>query len=151
MWPKDVTTELTHAPLPQVLERLGLAVANAQLALDRNAVDVAKLMADPAQGVDFGDGAGKRSLLELGLSPTFYQITEATIEAKVAFTSSESIEASGGLSGSAGYLFFAANVNASYSAKYSFDAHGSSALTAKFVCVPPPATLTEIIRATVKK
>ena len=36
-------------------------------------------------------------------------------------------------------------VNASYTNKYSFEASGSSAITTKFVAVPPPTILTTIL------
>ncbi|WP_158294552.1 hypothetical protein [Halomonas urmiana] len=34
------------APLPQIVERLGMAIAEGQFALDRNAVEMAKVMGD---------------------------------------------------------------------------------------------------------
>ena len=38
------TRALVTAPLPQIVERLGMAIAEGQFALDRNAVEMAKVM-----------------------------------------------------------------------------------------------------------
>ncbi|MDR0788193.1 MAG: hypothetical protein LBG44_10065 [Gemmatimonadota bacterium] len=142
--------ELMNAPLPELVERLGTSIADAQFALDKNSVAIAQTLADAEQGLDLGDGYGPRSLLELGFTPTFYQITEATVEARVAFTLNESESFSIGASVGVNVLFFAASVNASYSAKYSFEASGSSQIRAKFVSIPPPAIFSELLRSTIR-
>jgi len=139
---------LLQSPLPQMLEQLGTAVANAQFAMDQNAIRIARLLTDQDQGLELSEGR-KLSLLELGFTPTFYQLTEATIEARVAFSASESHEVSVGAQIGASIGFFTASVNASYTAKYSFDASGSSAITARFVSVPPPALFHERLRAAI--
>jgi hypothetical protein len=143
-------SELQQAPLPQLVEKLGVSIAQAQFALDRNAAAIAQVLANKEEGIDLNDGEGKRSLLELGFAPTFYQITEATIEARVAFSASESQAFSIGASIGVNVLYFAASVNASYSAKYAFEASGSSAVTAKFVSVPPPTVFHEILRSRIR-
>ncbi len=134
-----------------MVEKLGLAVASAQLALDRNSAEIARLLADQENGIDLNDGAGARSLLELGFAPTFYQITEATIDARVAFTSSQSEQFTIGASIGVNVVFFAASVNASYTNKYSFEASGSSAIHAKFVNIPPPAVFNELLRSMIRE
>lgn len=148
--PSRVVSELQEAPLPEMIERLGVAIARAQFAMDRNSVEIARILADDENGLDLGDGAGTRSLLELGFAPTFYQITEATVEARVAFSSKQSEDFSIGGSIGVNVGFFAASVNASYTNKYSFEATGSSMVRARFVSVPPPAIFTEILRATIR-
>jgi hypothetical protein len=142
---------MLDTPLPTLVERLGLAIANAQYALDRNAADIARLLADKKTGLQLPGETEPRSLLELGFAPTFYHLTEATIEAKVAFSIGRSSEASVGVSAGVNVFFFAASVNASYSQKYSFDASASSAISAKFVSVPPPAAFQDLLRASVNK
>ena len=149
--PSQVITELQQAPLADMVEKLGLAIARAQLALDRNSAEIARILADEENGIDLNDGGGLRSLLELGFAPTFYQITEATIEARVAFTSSQSEAFSIGASIGVNVLYFAASVNASYSNRYSFEATGSSAIRAKFVNIPPPAVFNERLRALIRE
>lgn len=137
---------LLQSPLPQMLEQLGNAIATAQFAMDQNAIQIARVMTDKSQGLELSEG-NKLSLLELGFTPTFYHLTEATIEARVAFSTSESREISVGATIGGSIGFFAASVNASYTAKYSFDASGSSAITARFVSVPPPSVFHERLRA----
>jgi hypothetical protein len=148
--PGAVVTELMQAPLADMVEKLGIAVAQAQLALDRNSAEIARLLADEETGIDLNDGAGVRPLLMLGFAPTFYQITEATIEARVAFTSSQSEAFSIGASIGVNVGYFAASVNASYSNRYSFEATGSSAIRARFVNVPPPPVFTDLLRSTIR-
>jgi len=148
--PANAVKELQNAPLPALIEKLGLAIANAQFALDKNAISIAQLLTDADHGVDLNDSFGKRTLLELGFQPTFYQITEATVEARVAFTASESEEFSIGASIGVNLGYFAASVNASYAAKYSFTGSGSSAITARFVAVPPPSVFSDILRSTIR-
>jgi len=145
-----VVTELMNAPLPDMVERLGIAIAQAQLALDRNSAEIARLLADSENGLDLGDGAGMRSLLELGFTPTFYQITEATIDVRGTFTlnESEAFSIGGAIGVTVG--FFAAAINASYSNKYSFEATGSSAIRAKFISIPPPGIFNELLRSTIR-
>jgi len=147
--PSRVITELQQSPLPEMVQRLGTAIGQAQLALDRNSVEIARLLADDENGVDLGGGT--RSLLELGFAPTFYHITEATIEARVAFTQSESEAFSIGGSIGVNVGFFAASVNASYSNRYSFEATGSSSIRARFVSIPPPALFNELLQQTIRR
>ncbi|HEY0991591.1 MAG TPA: hypothetical protein VGD80_31280 [Kofleriaceae bacterium] len=147
--PSRVITELQQSPLPEMVQRLGTAIGQAQLALDRNSVEIARLLADDENGVDLGGGT--RSLLELGFAPTFYHITEATLEARVAFTQSESEAFSVGGSIGVNVGFFAASVNASYSNRYSFEATGSSSIRARFVSIPPPALFNELLQQTIRR
>ncbi|MDA0165729.1 hypothetical protein OM076_36010 [Solirubrobacter ginsenosidimutans] len=144
--PTSVTTALQEAPLPELVQKLGVAISQAQLAMDKNSVAIAQLLADSEQGIDFGQGA--RSLLELGFTPTFFQITEAVIEARVAFSSSETTEWGVAASIGVAVYFVAASVNAHYSSRYSFDASGSSSIRATFVAVPPPSIFNEVLRST---
>lgn len=132
------TKALTQAPLPDIVEKLGLAIAGAQYALDINSVTLAKTMAET--NVEIG---GKQyNLLALGFTPTFYAFTEATVEAKLSYTMSEGTAFGGSLevSASGGTPFFmaAATVSASYERKFSVSAEGASSIAAKLVSLPPP-------------
>jgi hypothetical protein len=130
-------------PLPELVRRLGLAVAEAQQALDVNSLDIAKRMAE--RNVDLGDGT-MRSLLSLGFTPNFYAFSEASIEAKLTFTIRESTEFSVGASVSGGYAgVFSASVNAEYSRKYGFEVQGASSIAARLVSLTPPARLHQLL------
>jgi hypothetical protein len=131
----------------EMVKELGVAIAEAQYQMDQTAIRIAMLL-----GEGEIDIAGqKHNLLELGFTPTFYQLTEATVETKVSLTATRSEEFGGEAQLAGGCAFFAASVSASYSQKYSYTATGSSSITAKFVSVPPPALLTDAIRATIKR
>lgn len=138
-----VNKMMEQSPLPQLVRSLGQAIAEAQLALDRHSIALAREMQQP---VELFPGQPKRSLLELGFTPTFYHFTETTIRARVAFSSAESQEFSVGASVGAGFGVFTASVNASYSNKYSFTAEGSSEISTRLVSLPAPAALAQLIQ-----
>ncbi|ASJ71977.1 hypothetical protein IMCC3135_09400 [Granulosicoccus antarcticus IMCC3135] len=135
---------MLQSSLPQLLQSLGTSIAEAQYAMDRTSVDIASRMGETM--IIVGDG-GERSLLELGFVPSFYHLSTATIEARVAFSTTETTEI--GVSASIGGSFklFSASVNASYSNKYSFSSEGASTLVANFVSVPAPDGLRDLMAA----
>ncbi len=140
------TKALTQAPLPDIVEKLGLAIAGAQFALDRNSVQVAKSMAETKVEI----GGEEYTLLSLGFAPTFYAFTEATVEAKLSYTMSEGTTFGGSLevSASGGTPFFmaAATVSASFERRFSVSAEGASSLAARLVSLPAPERFLEVLR-----
>ncbi len=139
---------VTQAPLPEMIERLGQSIAQAQYGMDRNSIEIAQLMGRTGkdEGVQLSGDDGKvRSLLELGFTPSFYQITNATIDAKVSLTMSRTRKVSAGAELKAGYGIFSASVDASYSSKYSYDVNASSSIKAEVVAIPPPSHLSRLL------
>jgi hypothetical protein len=118
----------------------------------------------------------RRSMMELGFTPTFYQFVDTIIEVRIAIkmtrtrefsrtTTDTAREASsarrrtrrgGGIAGlfggrrSRSYAgrsqVQTSQVDATYAGKYSYSAEGASLLRTKLVPVPPPAILEERIR-----
>ncbi|QMW24745.1 hypothetical protein H3309_16405 [Sandaracinobacteroides saxicola] len=109
------------------------------------------------------------SMLELGFSPTFYQFVDTIIEVKIAIKITRSFESTrttrdtrqnttkfgigGGVFGAifggpkaSSDTVSTSQVDATYSAKYSYSAEGSSLLRTKLVPLPPPPILEERIR-----
>jgi hypothetical protein len=147
-----VIQDLSQAPLPDMLEKLGHAIAGTQFAMDKNSIAIAEMLGDrDNHGVQFSGEQEKRSLLELGFAPTFYHISEATIDIRISLTMSQSTEtsvsASATVGGSYYFVMFAATVSASYTNKYSYKSEASSAIVAKFISVPPPSTFTNLLSA----
>lgn len=142
----NVTKSLMSAPLPAIIERLGLSIAQAQSALDANSVAIAKEMVSTK--VEIGDE--EYSLLALGFTPTFYAFTEATVEARLSFSMTESkefgLKVGASVSGGTPFVMVAASVDVSYSRKFSVSSEGSSSIAARIVSLPPPEMLTEILR-----
>ncbi len=139
---------VTQAPLPEMIERLGHSIAQAQYGMDRNSVEIARLMGSAGEdrGVRLsGDADRPRSLLELGFTPSFYQITNATIDAKVSLTLSRTRKVSVGAQVQAGYGIFSASVDASYSSRYSYDVNASSSIKAEIVAIPPPSSFSRLL------
>ncbi len=138
---------LELAPLGQLVQSIGMAIAEAQYNMDRFVIKTLELLDDKeANGVLLPDETSKRSMLELGFTPSFYHFREATITAKVAFSAmhSESFSVGAELGGGYPGVFFVA-VNASYSNKYSFTAEGSSEVRTTIVSLPPPGPLNDIL------
>ncbi len=143
--PSQVATlprTLLQAPLPDIVQRLGLAIAQAQLALDQSSIALAKELIDTTLELTPGD---PRSLLSLGFTPTFYAFTEATVEARLTFTMSEVTETSVAASLGVNLECFAATVDASYSRKFSFEASGSSSVIARLATVPAPTAFLDLL------
>lgn len=106
----------------------------------------------------------RASMMELGFTPTFYQFIETLIEVKISIrmtreinTGSKSHDANTVIASKGHSSIFSADsssrlavsassVDATYAAKYSYSAEGSSLLRTKLVPVPPPTVLEERIR-----
>ncbi|MEO1828142.1 MAG: hypothetical protein ABGX82_04905 [Pseudomonas sp.] len=141
-----VTRSLVSAPLPQIIERLGLSIAQAQAALDNNSVKVAQAMAETPVEL----GGQTYNLLTLGFTPSFYAFTEATVEARLSFSMSETTETSvsAGVTAKVNYgvVMVAASVDVSYARKFSVSAEGSSSIAARLVSLPAPEAFNEVLR-----
>lgn len=162
-----VLQQITNAPLPMMLEKLGMSIANAQSALDANSIRLANELA--AVKIDLG--GEEYNLLSLGFAPTFYAFTEASVEMKMEFSMAES-ESYGGAVGfsygkssnsnnssssnnsnsdSTSTQMFGVSVSAHYSRKFSSSAEGSSSIAAKIVSLPAPDIYLEILKSTIDK
>ena len=137
-----VSSMISNAPLPQMVESLGISIAQAQAALDENSIAMATRMA--ATEVDVGGNTF--NLISLGFMPTFYAFTEATIEAKIAFSMTKSREFSAGLEVGVNLAVVAVSVEASYSQKFSMSSEGSSSIAARLVSLPAPEVFKDILK-----
>lgn len=162
-----VIQQITNAPLPLMLERLGASIANAQMALDANSIKLANEMI--ALKVTVGDE--EYNLLSLGFTPTFYAFTEASLEMKMEFSLAESESFGGSLGFSYGSngnqnnnsnttngnssekttQMFGVSMSAHYARKYSASAEGSSSIAAKIVSLPAPDIYMEVLKSAIKK
>lgn len=160
-----VIQQITNAPLPMMLEKLGMSIANAQSALDANSIRLANELA--AVKIDLG--GEEYNLLSLGFAPTFYAFTEASVEMKMEFSMAESESYGGALgfsygkssnsnnnsntnnssSDSTSTQMFGVSVSAHYSRKYSTSVEGSSSIAAKIVSLPAPDIYFEILKSTI--
>jgi hypothetical protein len=154
---ESVGHELLDVPLPDMVTKLALGIADAQRALDENSVETAKALAETtievvpaitetiaADGtVTFTQAAAiEMSLLQIGLNPTFYQFAEATIEVSmdIKTTTSTETSVSVGIKAKAGFSCWSASVaiDVSHNRKFGKEVHGTSRLYTKLVPVPPP-------------
>lgn len=155
----SVGQELLDVPLPDMVTKLALGIADAQRALDENSVETAKELGDPENAIDIIpamtetiDASGsvsfqaadpvKLPLLQIGLNPTFYQFSETTIEVTMDIKTTTSTETSVKVSAKAkvGFAMWSASVNVdvSFNRKFQKEVHGTSKLAVKMMPVPPP-------------
>lgn len=156
----NIGQELLNAPFPEMVQNLGVGIAEAQYALDRVSIGIAQMMGgfkyddkgnfvrDDGALVKLSANSEPVSLLALGFTPTFYQFVETQIELKMAITMSRSREAGAQLKvkGRAPFGLYSASVNASYSQKYQYEANGSSEMRTKLVTVPAPVVFEQRVK-----
>jgi hypothetical protein len=169
----SVGTELLAVPFPEMTQRLGVGIAQAQLQLDLVSLRIARLMAgydeeadETAAGegtksrrylIEFGDGQSY-SMMELGFTPTFYQFVDTVIEMKISISVTQEVEvkrSTTAVTAKAGGFITpfggaasvsASSVSASFAAKYQYSSEGSSLMRTKLVPLPPPALFEERVR-----
>lgn len=115
---RDIGQELLNVPMGDMIREMALAIADAQLELDKSSMLVAEMMSgesllrdadgnvltekDPSTGqqvpqkvtttVNFG--GEQTSMMALGFAPTFYQFVDTIIEVKIAVKMTESTTSS---------------------------------------------------------
>jgi len=153
----SVGQELLDVPLPDMVTKLALGIADAQRALDENSVETAQELAGATIDVVpaitqtiAADGSVSfasadpipMSLLQVGLNPTFYQFQEETIEVTmdIKTTTSSETNVSVGVKAKAGFAMWSASVrvDVTHNRKFGKEVHGTSRLVTKLVPVPPP-------------
>lgn len=145
--------ELLNAPFPEMVQKLGVSIAEAQYAMDRVSIRIAQLMSgfkednngnlvlDPDSMIKLEQNGPSYSLLALGFTPSFYHFTETVIEMKMSMSMSRSTEI--GVKAEVGVkaVLYSASVSASFSAKFQYSAEGSSMMRTKLVSIPAPSIL----------
>lgn len=153
----SVGQELLDVPLPDMVLKLALGIAEAQKALDENSVETAKALADTELPLVLGvtqniaaDGTVtftnappvNVSLIQVGLMPTFYQFAEASIEVTMDIKTTTSIESNLkiGTKAKVGFACWSASVSidVSHNRKFGKEVRGTSRLLTRMVPVPPP-------------
>jgi hypothetical protein len=153
----SVGQELLDVPLPEMVLKLALGIAEAQKALDENSVETAQALAETEIPVVLAvtqtiaaDGTVSYaqappidvSLIQIGLLPTFYQFSEATIEVTmdIKTTTSRETNIKVGVKAKVGFSMWSASVSVdvSHNRKFGKEVHGTSRLVTKLVPVPPP-------------
>jgi hypothetical protein len=152
-----VGQELLDVPLPDMVLKLALGIAEAQKALDENSVETAKALAETELPLVLGvtqniaaDGTVtftnappvNVSLIQVGLMPTFYQFAEASIEVTMDIKTTTSIESNLkiGTKAKVGFACWSASVSVdvSHNRKFGKEVRGTSRLLTRMVPVPPP-------------
>ena len=153
----SVGQELLDVPLPDMVAKLGMGVADAQSALDTNSLQTLKALTEAdkidvvtriektiaADGtISFTENTTEMTPFQLGLFPVFYQFSEATIEVTmdIKTTTSSETDVTVGAEVKGGFGLWSASVNTevSHNRKFGKEVHGTSRLVTKMVPVPPP-------------
>ncbi len=157
--PVRETPSVSFADLVRMLAE---GIASAQAELDRASVDMIQELADATVAIvpritETIDADGnvtyeraepqEVSLLELGVTPTFYQFSEATVEVAMDLKLVENLEEKG--EGRNRFGLFAGTAAIQAERKLNRDVSVSSKLTARLVPVPSPIRV-EPVRQTVR-
>ena len=153
----SVGQELLDVPLPEMVLKLALGIAEAQRALDENSVETAEALAETTLPLVLAvtqtiaaDGSVSFtnadpvdvSLIQIGLLPTFYQFAEATIEVTMDIKTTTSRETNIKVNSKAkvGFSMWSASValEVKHNRKFGKEVRGTSRLVTRLVPVPPP-------------
>jgi hypothetical protein len=81
---RQVGQTLADMPLGSIIEKLAISIAQAQRALDRQAIQMfGELASEKVMLPTPNGGVVERSMLELGFAPSFYHFDSVVIEIKV--------------------------------------------------------------------
>lgn len=156
----SVGQQLLDVPLPQMVTRLGVSIADAQRALDDASIETAKQLSEETMEVIpqitrtiNADGSISYNpgdevsipLLAMGLHPTFYEFSEATIDVKMDIktkTERES-EVSVSTEHSVNFGVYSGSIQADYkhNRKFGKTVEGTSHMRTVISPVPPPELL----------
>lgn len=154
--------ELLNVPFPQMVYQLASAIARSQSLLDRESIEILKVMGNkelapvflPAIKIEGGEVVEEEietSMVGAGFQPTFYQFAETIIEVKMAITMSRETEYTSETKGevkttsttskwwnlSRKTVVTTTPIDATYSSKYNYTQEGSSLIRTRLVPVPP--------------
>ena len=152
--PETEVHETPSASFADLLRMLAEGIADAQASLDKVSADMVVELAetkveivprvtetiDEAGNMTFTQAPAQEvSLLELGVTPTFYQFSEATVDVAMDLKIVENETESG--DGKRRYSLFAETFNIRFERKLNRDVKVSSKITATLVPVPKPLRL----------
>ncbi|MCO5383770.1 MAG: hypothetical protein NHB15_18225 [Methanosarcina barkeri] len=124
--------EILITPLSKFLGEVGRAVAETQLALDRNSIKTQ---------IEIDE---EKALSEYDIQAAWYHIPEIDLELKISLTVKLKEERdSKNRIRSYKPVLNASPLNASYNSLYSYDVQGSSCIKAKIVSIPAASRLKE--------
>jgi hypothetical protein len=126
---EPIISEVLIKPLAEILEHVGLAIAETQQALDRNSIATETELTD------------KREELGYDLHATWYHLPETEIEIKMSLSMYWEEEKKEGKPVVWKPVFSAAPHNASYQNLFDYDVAGTSVLKTKIVSIPPASAL----------
>lgn len=165
----SIGQQLLDVPFGDMVASLGMAIAQAQCALDSNSIEILKMMGEAdtvslptiksmkysGNELTVEDDVFSTSMIGAGFQPTFYQFAETVIEVKMAISMSQetSSERKTKTTETTNKKSFwrtkstarTTTVDATYSSKYNYSAEGSSLLRTRLVPVPPNAIIAQVI------
>lgn len=165
----SIGQQLLDVPFGDMVASLGMAIAQAQCALDSNSIEILKMMGEAdtvslpmIRSMEYSNGKlsiededFSTSMIGAGFQPTFYQFAETVIEVKMAISMSResSSETKKNTTETTNKKNFwrtksttrTTTVDATYSSKYNYSAEGSSLLRTRLVPVPPNTIIAQVI------
>ncbi|MCB0557073.1 MAG: hypothetical protein KDD02_26230 [Phaeodactylibacter sp.] len=140
---------MANAPIWEMMNSLGQGIADAQYAMDEYVIKAIQAMSKDENKIELGGQT--KSLLELGLLPSFYHFSEVNLNMKFSISSMEGAGFTVGASVNIGppIGMWGVGLSASYSNKYSFSANAASEVNAKIVSIPAPTELKQLISSSI--
>ncbi|WP_424404902.1 hypothetical protein [Pasteurella sp. PK-2025] len=171
---QNVGKELLNVPFPELVLKLGSAIAEAQYKMDLESIEIMKIMGQdnmvtiPTPTFQGDDGLEKHaittSMIGAGFQPTFYQFAESIIEVKMTISMTEEKESvKEGKEPQYAYwspfiyyslgrnryirrrVLYSTPMDAKYTNKYSYHQEGESTLRTRLVPVPPNTIIQRFI------
>lgn len=144
---------LAALPIDSMIAMLGKGVAQAQHAMDENAITTAVKLGETMLELPHPDDPSmtvSRSLLSLGFLPTFYQFTECSLELRIEMKyqveETEKVGVNASVGAQVGPVAIAASVSAESGRKFGMDASMMTHVKVNMVSVPPPQAFVEYVK-----
>ncbi len=149
----SIGTELASVPFDEMVQKLLLAMVQAQNEANTSFIDGVEDLAETSVEIKYKKTTGgseeektiSGNALAFGILPTLLQVQSGTIQIKMVITMQRSTEAEVKMSAKGGWAFFSASVDAKYSSKYSYSVEASSFIEIKVAPAPPPEPLMKAI------
>lgn len=150
----NIGQDLMNVPFGEMVEQVAEAITEAQLNLDKNTIEIMRVMGDASEApvnlpsLEVGENGELResqittSMIGAGFQPTFYQFAETVIEVKMAVTAINETSTDKQYKTKNSYIgkkrrLAVTPIDATYSNKFNYTQEGASTLRTRLVPVPP--------------
>ncbi len=158
----NVGNALTSVRIDQMIVNLATGIALGQFQLDKTSIDITRMMGLPEQ---VNIGGKSRSMLEIGILPTFYHFVDTILEIKMEINIREELDMKKNVKESMGAKLevegrygvpmmgvkakmtaaYSRTIDTTHAQKFSQDLNAQSLMRTKLVPKPPPEILIRLL------